>query len=41
MEVSGAKTGIRPHLALLSESGFIHGDYTIKWLKKWLAKRTG
>ena len=27
--------------ALMSEPDFIHGDYTIKWLEEWLAKRTG
>ena len=40
MVVSGVKTSIPLHQALMSEPDFIHGDYTIKWLEEWLAKRS-
>ena len=39
MVVSGVKTSIPLHQALMNEPDFIHGDYTIKWLEEWLAKR--
>ena len=39
MVVGGIKTSIPLHQALMSEPDFIHGDYTIKWLEEWLAKR--
>jgi acetyl-CoA carboxylase, biotin carboxylase subunit len=41
MVVSGVKTSIPLHQALMTEPDFIHGDYTIKWLEEWLAKRVG
>ncbi|MGB7656378.1 MAG: acetyl-CoA carboxylase biotin carboxylase subunit [Novosphingobium sp.] len=41
MVISGVKTSIPLHQALMSEHDFIHGDYTIKWLEEWLAKRVG
>jgi acetyl-CoA carboxylase biotin carboxylase subunit len=39
MVIGGVKTSIPLHQALMSEADFIHGDYTIKWLEDWLAKR--
>jgi acetyl-CoA carboxylase biotin carboxylase subunit len=39
MVISGVKTSIPLHQALMSEPDFIHGDYTIKWLEEWLAGR--
>ena len=39
MVIGGVKTSIPLHQALMSEPDFIHGDYTIKWLEEWLAKR--
>jgi acetyl-CoA carboxylase, biotin carboxylase subunit len=36
MVISGVKTNIPLHQALLSEPDVIHGDYTIKWLESWL-----
>ena len=39
MVISGVKTSIPLHQALMNEPDFIHGDYTIKWLEEWLAKR--
>ena len=41
MVIGGVKTSIPLHQALLQEPDFIHGDYTIKWLEEWLAKRAG
>jgi acetyl-CoA carboxylase, biotin carboxylase subunit len=41
MVIGGVKTSIPLHQALMSEPDFIHGDYTIKWLEEWLAKRSG
>lgn len=41
MVIGGVKTSIPLHQALMSEPDFIHGDYTIKWLEEWLAKRPG
>ena len=40
MVISGVKTSIPLHQALMNEPDFIHGDYTIKWLEEWLANRT-
>ena len=40
MVISGVKTSIPLHQALMNEPDFIHGDYTIKWLEEWLAQRT-
>ena len=39
MVIGGVKTSIPLHQALMNEPDFIHGDYTIKWLEEWLAKR--
>ncbi len=39
MVISGVKTSIPLHQALMNEPDFIHGDYTIKWLEEWLAQR--
>jgi acetyl-CoA carboxylase biotin carboxylase subunit len=41
MVVEGVKTSIPMHEALLEEPDFLNGDYTIKWLEEWLAKRQG
>lgn len=41
MVVEGVKTSIPMHEALLEEPDFLNGDYTIKWLEDWLAKRQG
>ncbi len=41
MVVEGVKTSIPMHEALLNEPDFLNGDYTIKWLEDWLAKRQG
>ncbi|MDE2436486.1 MAG: acetyl-CoA carboxylase biotin carboxylase subunit [Sphingomonadales bacterium] len=40
MVIGGVKTSIPLHQALMTEPDFIHGDYTIKWLEDWLAKRS-
>ncbi len=37
--VTGIKTTIPLHQALLDDPDFIAGDYSIKWLERWLAKR--
>ncbi|MDE2620597.1 MAG: acetyl-CoA carboxylase biotin carboxylase subunit [Sphingomonadales bacterium] len=39
MVIGGPKTSIPLHQALLKEPDFLSGDYTIKWLEDWLAKR--
>jgi acetyl-CoA carboxylase, biotin carboxylase subunit len=39
MVISGVKTNIPLHQALLSEPDVIHGDYTIKWLESWLEQQ--
>jgi acetyl-CoA carboxylase biotin carboxylase subunit len=39
MVISGPKTSIPLHQALLKEPDFLSGDYTIKWLEEWLARR--
>ncbi len=41
MVIGGVKTSIPLHQALMTEPDFIHGDYTIKWLEEWLARRVG
>ena len=41
MVIGGVKTSIPLHQALMNEPDFIHGDYTIKWLEEWLARRVG
>ena len=37
--VTGIKTTIPLHQALLDDPAFIAGDYSIKWLERWLAGR--
>ncbi len=37
--VTGVKTTIPLHQALLDDPDFIRGDYSIKWLERWLAAR--
>lgn len=39
MVIDGPKTSIPLHQALLEDPEFNTGDYTIKWLEEWLAKR--
>jgi len=39
MVIEGVKTSIPLHQALLEDPEFNTGDYTIKWLEEWLAKR--
>ncbi|MCJ2186767.1 acetyl-CoA carboxylase biotin carboxylase subunit [Novosphingobium beihaiensis] len=41
MVIGGVKTSIPLHQALLEDPEFNSGDYTIKWLEEWLAKRAG
>jgi acetyl-CoA carboxylase biotin carboxylase subunit len=37
--VDGVKTTIPLHQALLDDPDFQTGNYTIKWLEKWLAEQ--
>ncbi len=39
MVIDGVKTSIPLHQALLEDPEFQSGEYTIKWLEEWLAKR--
>ncbi len=39
--ITGVKTTIPLHQALLDDPEFIAGDYSIKWLERWLAARAG
>jgi acetyl-CoA carboxylase biotin carboxylase subunit len=39
MVISGIKTNIPLHQALLADPDVINGDYTIKWLEDWLARQ--
>ena len=39
MVISGVKTNIPLHQALLADPDVINGDYTIKWLEEWLARQ--
>lgn len=41
MVIDGVNTSIPLHEALLEEPDFLNGDYTIKWLEEWLARREG
>jgi len=41
MVIEGPRTSIPLHQALLEDPEFRAGDYTIKWLEEWLAKRAG
>jgi acetyl-CoA carboxylase biotin carboxylase subunit len=40
MVIEGVKTSIPLHEALLDQPDILNGDYSIKWLEEWLAKRT-
>ena len=37
--INGPKTTIPLHQALIEDPDFQNGDYTIKWLERWLAKK--
>ncbi len=37
--IQGPKTTIALHQALIEDPAFIDGDYSIKWLERWLATR--
>jgi acetyl-CoA carboxylase biotin carboxylase subunit len=39
MVVEGVKTSIPLHQALLQEPDVLNGDYSIKWLEEWMARR--
>jgi acetyl-CoA carboxylase biotin carboxylase subunit len=39
MVIGGVNTSIPLHQALMHEEDFLSGDYSIKWLEEWLAKR--
>ena len=39
MVIEGVKTSIPLHQALMREPDFLSGDYSIKWLEDWLARR--
>ena len=39
MVVTGIKTNIPLHQALLQEPDVVNGDYSIKWLEDWLARQ--
>lgn len=39
MVIDGVKTSIPLHEALLREPDVLNGDYSIKWLEDWLARR--
>ncbi len=41
MVIDGVKTSIPLHKALLHEPDILNGDYSIKWLEDWLARRAG
>ena len=41
MVVAGVKTSIPLHQELLRQDDVLNGDYSIKWLEEWLAKREG
>lgn len=41
MVVSGVKTSIPLHQALVDESDFRDGHYSIKWLEHWLERKVG
>ena len=40
MVIDGVKTSIPLHQALMEDPEFNSGEYTIKWLEEWLAKRS-
>jgi acetyl-CoA carboxylase biotin carboxylase subunit len=37
--IQGPKTTIPLHQALIEDPDFQNGDYSIKWLERWLAKK--
>ena len=39
MVVEGVKTNIPLHQELLRQDDVLNGDYSIKWLEKWLEER--
>ncbi len=39
MVIAGVKTSIPLHAELIRQDDFLNGDYSIKWLEEWLAKR--
>src|SRR6478609_8933746 len=41
MVVEGVKTSIPLHAELLRDPDVLNGDYSIKWLEDWLARRDG
>ena len=41
MVVEGVKTSIPLHAELLRDPDVLNGDYSIKWLEDWLARREG
>ncbi|AUX69465.1 acetyl-CoA carboxylase biotin carboxylase subunit [Porphyrobacter sp. HT-58-2] len=41
MVVEGVKTNIPLHQELLRQDDVLNGDYSIKWLEKWLEEREG
>jgi acetyl-CoA carboxylase biotin carboxylase subunit len=41
MVVDGVKTSLPLHRELLREPDVLNGDYSIKWLEEWLARREG
>jgi acetyl-CoA carboxylase biotin carboxylase subunit len=41
MVIEGVKTSIPLHETLLDQPDILNGDYSIKWLEEWLAKRQG
>ena len=41
MVVEGVKTSIPLHQELVRDPDILNGDYSIKWLEDWLAKRAG
>ena len=41
MVVEGVKTSIPLHAELLRDPDVLNGDYSIKWLEDWLARRGG
>ena len=40
MVIEGVKHSVPLHQALLKQADVLNGDYTIKWLEEWLAKRS-
>ena len=41
MVIEGVKTTIPLHQKLLGQADILNGDYSIKWLEEWLARRAG